>query len=132
MKREEWMTSWKARKRRSDSRGNILIEACLVISLLFWGIGMNLELVRRSRIEMFSHHLAFLFARGRAMGVARASLREQTGAFYLNPLAVEDLGRRERGLGVKVFHYYPSFFQFEYSAGIKRRFEVTRECWFRY
>ena len=50
-------------------RGQVLLELPIVLLLVVLGVGMNLELVRRCRVELFAHHLAFAFARGRALGL---------------------------------------------------------------
>ena len=111
----------------------ILLELPIVLLLVVIGVGMNLELVRRCRVEIFAHHLAFAFARGRALGLGRRPLEKEMEGFRLSRARLEESLTGE-GLRIWVYHKYDTLFRFPYfhqgKAFTKRHFEVTRTCLF--
>lgn len=123
---------------RDRTRGSLLVEAVIGLSLVCMACVANLELVRRSFYEVLLHHGAFLAVRGAVFGTP-PSLPAQR--FWNAALGTErakgfrrqtdfSLQRYSDGVLVRAHFSYPSWFQFPLENGLKRSFEVTRKCHF--
>ena len=129
---------------RRSQRGGILIEGVVALTVLLLAICLNLEMVRRSQFEVLLHHGAFLFVRGRALGVGLQESRQvltdlltrglgkTLGSHLSRSIHLQETsgpGGRETTLHIR----FPTFMRFEFPDGrgrTKHHFELTKRCRF--
>lgn len=126
-------------------KGSVLIEGVFSLSLLVFGVILNIELVRRARFEVLLHHGAFLWVRGRALGRSEAEMTRVLRRFWetaLGETAAKALAHAVRtkeaavpgGGEVKLFLRYPTFLRFpiekEKREMMKHHFQMTKPCKF--
>lgn len=113
-----------SRKAPAPARGSILVEGLLTLGSVTLFCLLNLELVRRARLETRLHFAAFAAVRRQAIGGPSRLAGSGWGRVRF------ENGHSGRGLWVSAHRRYPTLLSFPVRGYRKHHFEITHRCTF--